>query len=200
MAANKLVKLTPASKVVVSLTSVMIAGLAAYNWTVGPQTSYLRAARLYDVMIGDAGQMTKTIKSQMGAKVRTVDNLNNEIAKIQDSFFTPKQANEFFLDLEPIAHQCGCTVDRLVFVASESLAYKGDQDDSCSITVKRSAISFAGLYPDIIRFLRRLGNYSQRIIINDLQIESNDMVNGELNCHMTITIYIITDREFSADV
>ncbi|HPD46750.1 MAG TPA: hypothetical protein P5279_09410 [Anaerohalosphaeraceae bacterium] len=199
MANNNMVKPTPASRTLICLSSIIIVGMAAYNWTVSPQTSYLRAAHLYEVMMGDAGRMTKTIKTQMNAKSKTVENLHREIAKIQGSFFTPKQANEFFLDLEPIAHQCSCTVDKLVFIASDPVAYKGDQDGSCSITVKRSAISFTGLYPDIINFLRRLSNYSQRILINDLNIESNDMVSGELNCQMTITVYIIEDKEFKSD-
>jgi hypothetical protein len=199
MAKSKVLKLNPTSKVLVSLSSIMIAAMAAYNWTVGPQTSYLRAAHLYEVMVGDAGQMTRVIKTQLGAKTQTVKNLNAEVGQIQDSFFTPKQANEFFLDLEPIAHQCDCTVDKLVFLASESVAYKGGQDDSCSINVKRSAISFTGVYPNIIKFLQRLSNYSQRIVINDLHIESNDLIDGELSCQMTIAIYLIEDKEFKGD-
>ncbi|MBE0537649.1 MAG: hypothetical protein IH624_18440 [Phycisphaerae bacterium] len=199
MANYKTIKLNPTSKTLLTLSSILVVGMAAYNWTVSPQTCYLRAANLYNVMIGDAGQMTKTIKTQMVSKDRAIKDLNAEIAQIQNGFFTVKQANEFFLDLEPIARQCSCTVDRLVFLASESIAYKGDHNDSCSITLKRSAISFTGLYPDIIRFLRRLNNYAQRILIKDFHIDSSDLVSGELSCQMSITIYLIEDKEFRAD-
>lgn len=192
---SKVIKLTPTSKILVSLSSVVVVAIAAYNWAVSPQTSYLRAANLYEHMIGDAGNMTKVIKRQMAAKKTTVDDLHGEIAKIQGSFFTPKQASEFFLDLEPIAQECECTVDKLTFMASESIAYKGKEVESADIIVKRLATSFTGAYKNIIVFLKRLQSYSQRITISDLHVEANDLGDDQLFCQMVITVYMIEDKE-----
>ena len=199
MAVRKIATLSPASKVLLSLSCVFVVGLAAYNWTVGPQTSYLKAARLYEVMMGDAGRMTKTITDRMVSKTITAKKLNEEITRIQDGFFTPKQVNEFFLDLEPIAHQCNCTVQKLVFIPSDPILHEGRKNDSYDITVKRSALSLQGCYADIIRFMRRLSNYSQRIIIDSLAVENSDVITGDLACHMTITIYVIKDKELGID-
>lgn len=196
---SKVIKLTPTSKILVALFSVVAVAIAGYNWVVSPQTSYLRAAHLYDVMVGDAGNMTKVIKTQMTAKTETVKNLHAEIAKIQGGFFTPKQASELFLDLEPIAHECECTVDSLTFMASESVAYEGKETEAAEIIVKRLAISYSGIYKNIITFLKRLGSYSQRIIISDLNIEAGSLSGEELSCQMIITIYMIEDKELGAD-
>jgi Tfp pilus assembly protein PilO len=196
---NKVIKLTPTSKIFVALSSVIIVAIAGYNWIVSPQTSYLRAAHMYDVMVGDAGNMTKVIKNQMGSKKNTVKNLHGEIARIQSGFFTPKQASELFLDLEPIAHECECAVDSLTFMASESVAYEGKEIETADITVKRLAMGYTGVYKNIMKFLRRLGSYSQRIIISELNIESTGFSNDELSCQMIITIYMIEDKELGTD-
>ena len=199
MSANKVIKLTPTSKILVALSSVIVVAIAGYNWVVSPQTSYLRAAHLYEGMVGDAGNMTKVIKNQMGSKKKTVKNLHGEIAQIQSGFFTPKQASELFLDLEPIAHESECTVDSLTFMASESVAYEGKEVETADITIKRLAMGYTGIYKNIIKFLRRLDSYSQRIIISDLHIESSGFSTDELSCQMIITIYMIEDKELGAD-
>lgn len=199
MANIKPMKLNPTSKLVVSLSSVIIVGIAAYNWAVSPQTSYLRAAHLYDVMIGDAGNMTNVIKSQMGPKNEEVKILQEEIGRIQDKFFTPKQASEFFLDLEPIALQYNCTIDKLAFVSSEPVSYDGTESESEDIIAKKLSISYTGDYKDIITFLKRLESYTQRIVITDVHIESDEMVGDELFCQMIITIYMVEDKELKSD-
>lgn len=199
MANKKPIKLNPTSKLVISLSSVIIVGIAAYNWTVTPQTSYLRAAHLYDVMIGDAGNMTNDIKSQMGPKNQQVRTLQDELELIQAKFFTPKQANELFLDLEPIAMQYNCTIDKLTFISSEPVSYNGAENGSGDIISKKLSISYTGEYKDIITFLKRLDSYTQRIVISDIHIESDEMVADGLFCQMIITIYMVEDKELESD-
>ncbi len=178
------------------LVSVSIlVGFMAFNWIILPQTTYLRAARLYENMLGDAGKMTTVIKGQMAAKRDEVSKLNDEIVRVQGRFFTLKQAAELFLDLEPIAHQSNCNLDQLIFMPSESVSYESDEGEACSIVVKRSVISFTSTYSSVIRFLTKLNSYSQRIVISDLNIESNSMTDETLYCRMAITIYLIEDKE-----
>lgn len=199
MANNKPIKLNPTSKMIITISSVIIVGMAAYNWTVSPQTSYLKAAHLYDVMIGDAGNMTNVIKSQMGPKNEEVKALQNEIELIQAKFFTPKHASELYLDLEPIALQCNCIIDKLTFISSDPISYNGTENESGDIIVKKLSISYTGSYKDIITFLKRLDSYTQTIVITDVHIESDEMAEESLYCQMIITIYMVEDKELKGD-
>jgi hypothetical protein len=191
----KAIKLTPVSKVIVSLSTAMIVAVAAYNWAVAPQASYLHAAQLYEDMVGDTGNMTEIMKEQLDTRQESIDVLHREIAAIQGSFFTPKQANEFFLDLEPISHSCQCNVDKLSFMPSESIPYKGNETEAGDIVVKRLAFSFTGTYKNIIVLLKRLTSYSQRIVISDVYMQAQDRTAQNLFCQMIITIYTIEDKE-----
>ena len=188
-------KLNPRSKLMVLASVSILVGFMASNWIISPQTTYLRAARLYENMLGDAGKMTTVIRGQMATKRDEVSKLNDEIVGAQGRFFTTKQAAEFFLDLEPLAHQSNCNLDQLAFMPPESVSYKSDEGEACDIVVRRSVISFTSTYGDVIRFLTKLNSYSQRIIISDLTIKSDDMIEGQLYCGMTITIYLIEDKE-----
>lgn len=188
-------KLNTKSKLAVLVSVVILVGFMAFNWIVSPQTTYLRAARLYENMLGDAGKMTTVIRGQMVTKKDEVSKLNDEITRVQDRFFTSKQAAELFLDLEPIAHQSNCNVDQLTFMPSESVSYESDERETGGIVVKRSIIGFTSTYGDAIRFLTKLNSYSQRIVISDLNIDSNNMIDEMLYCRITITIYLIEDEE-----
>ncbi len=179
----------------VLVSVIILVGFMAFNWIILPQTAYLRAARLYENMLGDAGKMTTVIKGQMETKRNEVSKLNDEVARVQGRFFTLKQAAELFLDLEPIAHQSNCNLDQLIFMPSESVSYESDEGEPCSIVVKRSVISFTSTYSSVIRFLTKLNSYSQRIVISGLTIKSEDMIDEQLHCRMTITIYLIEDKE-----
>ena len=179
----------------VLLSVTILVTFMAFNWIILPQTTYLRAAQLYENMVGDAGKMTTVIRGQMAIKRDEVSKLNDEVAWVQERFFTAKHAAELFLDLEPIANQFNCNLDQLTFMAPESVSYESDGSETSGIVIKRSVISFTSAYGDIINFLTKLNSYTQRIAITDLIIESDNMIDRQLNCRMTITIYLIEDEE-----
>ena len=75
------------------------------------------------------------------------------------------------------------------------ISYEGDGGEACAILVQRSMVSITSTYGGVINFLSILNSYTQRIAITDLTIELRDMINDQLHCRMTITIYLIKDTE-----
>ena len=198
MLTDKIIKCSSTSKFVISVSFVGIVTLATYNWIVSPQTRYLHAARQYKTMVGNAGKKTAFIKDQIAVKEIEIEKLQSEIARIQNSFFSPQKATEFFMDLEPIALQCGCNVVSLTFMADET--HRGtEKKQSSPVILKRARLDITGEYENLMKFLGRLGNYPQRVSINDLCVESNHPGNDNLNCGMTITIYVVEDKEIMTD-
>lgn len=198
MLTDKIVKCSSTSKIVVSVSFVAIVTLATYNWIVSPQTGYLHAARQYEMIVGSAGKKTTFIKEQILTKEVEIEKLQREIAEIQNSFFSSQKATEFFMDIEPLSLQCNCNVDSLTFMADET-HQRTNEDESSPVILRRAAVDITGRYEDLMRFLGRLGSYPQRIAISDLCIESGPRNSDKLTCRMTITIYIVEDKEIITD-
>ena len=199
MLTEKFIKSSPASKVLFSVSTIIIVTVAAYNWVVSPQTSHLHAAQRHEVMLNSAEKKTEIIKQRLTVKETELLDLRDNIAQIKDSFFTPKTAREFFIDLEPISFQCGCNIDSLTFLPTESVESNQEENNPSSVRLERAQLSLTGHYDNIIEYFKKLSSYSERIAINDLFIESIDARTKDLVCAMTITIYLIEDKENISD-
>jgi Tfp pilus assembly protein PilO len=192
---EKIVKSSPGIKLFVCVSTVAIIAFGTYSWIVSPQISYLKAAESYEWMTGNAGQKGTTIEKGIGSKQQEIAALAEEIDQIQDSFFTEEKAREFFSDLEPISLQSNCNIDTLAFLPAETIGSETDNEHTTSIILKRAEISLIGQYENIIKFLKKLSSYSQRVSIGNLQIQSDHFGQQELSCYMTVTIYLIEDKE-----
>ena len=200
MLPEKLAKSSPVSKVskvFVAVSIVGIVAIAAYSRIVSPQTAYLHAAQQHEMMLRTAGKKAATIKKKIKTKTPQLAELRKEIGKIQDKFFTSEGGREFFLDIDPISIASDCNVDwRFKDVKPTS---DNKHDDSFFIALKRVEISLTGQYRNIIKFLTKLSSYSEHLSISNLSIKSIGFRKKELICKMTITIYLIENKEITTD-
>ena len=195
MLTDKLIKSSPSSKIFVSVSTIAIVTLATYSWVVSPQVSYLHAAQQYKVIAHSTAQKATSIEDHVRKRKAELAGLHRQIDEIRDSFFTPDKAKEFFSDLELIALQCGCNISSLTFRSAGAVAAYGDREYFPSVVLKRAEITFAGQYDGIIKFLEKLSAYQERISVGSLLIKVSPNNIEELICSMTITIYLIEDKE-----
>ncbi len=199
MLMDRIGKINTNTKIFMSVSMVALVGIAMYNWAVSPQTSYLQAAQRYETMMSNAGEKTTVIKNGIQDKKKELERLHEEIVATKDSFFTLKTSREFFSDIVPILNQSDCMMDSLTFKPTSSVTSDEDTEMDSGITEKRATLVFTGQYESIIKFLRRLSGYSQHIMIDSLVIESLRSGGKQLACHMTITIYLIEEKEIVTD-
>jgi Tfp pilus assembly protein PilO len=204
---EQITKLTPTSKFLLGGSIVVIVAVASYNWCIAPQASYLQAASAHEDILAIARKKTTVISERVDTNRKKISQLQEDINKIEGSFFTRENSREFFSDLDPLSRQCDCTIDTLNFIAPEPvlIEHKNDPENeqdngeakvySSGIVTKGATISLAGKYEGIVQFLKKLGSYSQRIIINDLYIESTSPESDILSCYINIKVYVIEDRE-----
>jgi len=191
MLIKKTLKSGPTTKVIISVSTVAIVALITYNWVISPQITYLQAAEKYKLIVGSAGKKTVVINNNIQVKKEELKTLRLEVSKLQNSFFTPEKAREFFSDIEPLAVQHKCNVESLSFMPPESK----ETEDAIDVTLNRAKIILSGHYGNIMKFLAKIRDYPQRIIVGNLLIENSRFETGELNCQINITIYVIEDRE-----
>ena len=195
MLMEKVIKASPSIKLFVCVSTIAIVAFGTFNWIVSPHISYLKAAERYERMTGSAGQKGTTIKNNIGSKQKQLVELKAEIEQIQSSFFTEEKAREFFSDLEPISVQSDCNIDTLTFLPAESIASQADKGHTSSVILKRAEVGLSGEYENIIKFLKKLLSYSQRVSIGNLLIQSDHFERQRLTCYMTVTIYLTEDKE-----
>lgn len=196
---NDLLKTSPTAKVLVSVSSILMVGLVTYNWAIAPQRSYLHAAQQHESMMQNAGKKSQVIKNRILSKEKEMANLYDQIAETKDSFFTPKIAREFFLDLEPILLQSSCSMESLTSVSPDKIFTDDQAQNHPGVVLRCAQIKFIGRYEHIIKFIKRLSGYSQRISVNNILLEAVEPGSRMLMCNMTITIYLIEDKEKMED-
>ncbi len=192
MLINDTIRSGPATKVIISVSFVAIVALTAYNWVVSPQITYLHAAEQYKSMLGGDGATRSTvILKNVEKKLVELEKLQQDISGLENSFFTFEKAMEFFSDIEPVAVQHNCTVESSDFMPSVSKK-SGDVSD---VTLSRAKIMLSGNYKNIMKFLEKIRDYPQRIVVSNLLIERGNKINNDLNCQVSITIYVVEDKE-----
>ncbi|MBN1457795.1 MAG: type 4a pilus biogenesis protein PilO, partial [Sedimentisphaerales bacterium] len=173
--------------------------IAMFDWVVSPQICYLQAAERYSWMVDNASQRSSSIVENMNAKNAELEKLKEEVEQIQNSFFTEEKANEFFSDLEPICLLSDCNIESLTFMPPENIATEENELYTTSITLKRAIVSFSGSYENIIKFHKKLSEYSQQISIEKLSIQSIPYSDKFLSVVMTLKIYQVNDKEINSD-
>jgi len=201
MLMDKFIKSSPNSKIVVSVSAIAVVTLMAYGWIVSPQISYLHAAQQHKAMNLNAEQKTVGLRNQKKKCQAELSELQKQIEAIRDSFFTPTEAQEFFTNLDMVAMRCGCKVSSLTFASTKAVTPQEGREYFSSVTLKRAEVTLTGNYDGILEFLKKLGEYPHRISIASLLIKPNPGIVEELElvCSMTITIYIIENKETMSD-
>jgi Tfp pilus assembly protein PilO len=199
MLMESIIKTSPRSKIFVCVSMIVFLFIAMFDWVVSPQISYLKASERYSWMVDNASQKSSLIVENIEVKTEELEKLRVEVDQIQNSFFTEKKAKEFFSDLEPICLMSDCNIESLTFMPPENIASEENELYTSSITLKRATVSFTGNYENIIKFHKKLSEYSQQISVEKLTIQSNQYFGELLNADMTLKIYQVNDKEIISD-
>jgi len=195
MLMESITKTSPKSKIVVCVSMISILAIVMFDWVVSPQISYLKAAERYDWMVDKASRRSSSIIENLEVKSKELEELKAEVEQIQNGFFSEKKAKEFFSDLEPICLLSDCNIESLTFMPPERVASEKNELYTTSITLKRAKVSFAGGYENIIKFHKKLSEYSQQVSVETLTIQSSQYFDKLLNADMTLKIYQVNDKE-----
>jgi len=190
-------KLNRSSRRAVYAALIVIAAIATYNRIVAPHVTRLSAAQRYEFVLGDIMKKNEVINKLVESKRKELQQLREQSARLQNALFSPSEAKEFLSDLEVIVEETDCAVYSLNFKTSEpGLKNEWDKDAS-GIAANSVMLSVTGVYDNIIRLVEKIQMRTRRVWIDSLKIKALDGKSPQLKCDMTITIYIIRDKEAS---
>jgi Tfp pilus assembly protein PilO len=199
MLMNALAKSSRSSRIAFSAAVVIIVAVAAYNWMVAPHTKYLHAAQQYELMMGDMARKNKIIKTKEAITRKEVEKLRAELAGVQSAVFTPYEARRFFTDIEAVCNAAGCLVYSINFLSGNLGGVPASVESDGQIVENSAVVSFVGPYGNIISFLSKVTNRSQKVVVRSLKIAAFGKKPDPLECEMVVTIYTIRDREIFAN-
>jgi len=195
MLVDKLAKLNRSTRHTVSVSLIVIAALAMYNWLVTPHADYLSAAQGYESVMDNVVEKNKTISNIVNIKKKKLQELSEKSAQLQSILFTPDQAREFFSDLQAVSEETGCVVYSLNLMTNKPSPKDRDSEDTSGIVTKSAVLSVVGVYRNIAKLMERLQARTQKVWIDSVQVRTLDYSSDRPRCDITITICALTDKE-----
>lgn len=195
MLVDKLAKLNRSTRHTVSVSLIVIAALAMYNWLVTPHADYLSAAQGYESVMDNVVEKNKTIRNIVNIERKKLQELSEKSAQLQSILFTPDQAREFFSDLQAVSEETGCVVYSLNLMTNKPSPKDRDSEDTSGIVTKSAVLSVVGVYRNIAKLMERLQARTQKVWIDSVQVRTLDYSSDQPRCDITITICALTDKE-----
>ena len=197
MLIDNFAKLNRSSRRAVSAALIVIAAIALYNWFVAPHADCLFAAQQYLSVTDNIAKKNKDISNTVKIKRDRLQELLQQLAQFQSTLFTPKQAKEFFSDLQVISEQAGCTVNSLNLMVDNKSSEDSPFKDITEIRTNSAILSVVATYGDIIELIQRLQDRDQKVWVKSIEMENfeSDPTHTLLGCDMNITIYTVQNME-----
>lgn len=195
MVIENLAKLSRPSRSAISAALIIIAAIAMYNWIVAPHCTYLLAAQQYGSIADSIAKKNRVISGTIQIKRKKLQELQIRLGNLQSTLFSPKEAREFFSDLQAISEQAECAVTSLNFVAGKPTSEDKHFKSVSHVTTKSAVLRVVGIYGSMIKLLDSLQARSQKVWIDSLEMTALDKSATHVKCDITITVYISQDKE-----
>lgn len=192
---NSYTKLTYSSKNAVLVVACCIAAIAFYNHFVAPHRNYLRAAQTYETLAGTLDRKNRIIAGYVKNKKKELQQLQHKSQLLDASLFDGVKAKQFFSGIQAAAEQTNCIVNSLKF--PQDRKRDSASRPSQAVEASRMTLSVTGGYRNIVALINKLQDRPERVWIDSLRIKST--ASGLLRCNMTITIYVMPNKEGPAN-
>jgi Tfp pilus assembly protein PilO len=192
MLINNLANLNRSTRTTLFSALIVIASIAMYDWIVAPHVTCLSASQQYESVVSSAVEKNKAVARDIETKTKKLEELHQQLVMSRGLLFTHNEAEEFFSNLQTVAEGTGCTVHALSLVGNKSSSQDTRKaEETSGITANSATVTVSGHYNNIFAFVEKLQNSAKKIWLDSFDMTVVDFSSGQLECSMTITIYII---------
>jgi len=128
-------------------------------------------------------------------KTKELTELQEQFKQICTRFFDPIETKEFLSNIQTVAEDSNCTVSSLNFSQTGSVPRTGQPETSSYITLNRATLIVVGNYGSIVTLISKLQDRLKQVRIDSLNIEPISNNSALLKCNLTITIYMLQNKE-----
>jgi len=193
MLVENLASLGRAKRNATSVSLIVIAAFAMYNWAVRPQAASLSSAKAYESLAEEHAKESRDVVTKVDTRRKMLMRLSEESDHLLDVLFTSEQAGEFFSDLQAASELAGCAVHAINMISEGQKS----EHQRLGIRIRSVELNVVGMYRDIATLIGRLQTRSQRVWLDSLEIQSMDYSSDTVGCRLLITICEIVDKDTS---
>jgi len=184
-----------ASRNVVLPAFVVIGAIALYNWIIAPHKNYLLAAQRYESAVSELAKKNQIISKNVTIRKKKLRELREKFKQIHLGLFDPSEAKEFFSNIQTTSEQSNCIISSLSFSQTDSAPHTKRPEENSYITANHAKLSAVGNYGNIITLINKLQDRSEQVRIDSLSIKPIDGSSDLLKCDLTITVYVMQNKE-----
>ena len=174
---------------------VLIGIIAAYNWIIAPHRNYLLAADKFESTVTNLARKNKIIGNQVTMKKKELEELHDKYKQSCARLFDPVEAGEFFSNIQASAERANCILSSLTFSPVRPAPKTARPRTDEYITAQSATLSLSGGYGNILALMDLLQDGPKQVCIDSVGINSDEQDSVQLECGMTVTIYVIHRKE-----
>ena len=197
--AERITALDRSARTAMVTAMMVVAAIAVYGWTVSPHLAYLQAVQSYEPVVKNVADKKRGVAKALGAKRRTLQKRQGELAALHQRCFTPDEATEFFGQLERCAQEAGCSVTSVDFAFERREPKQATASDRSIVVAHRANLAVSGGYDGVVKWLDHLQGHPQAVYIDACSLEFSDTGSHGLKGDLTIVILVAGDPGNSSD-
>jgi len=173
---------------------VLIVTFGMYQWILAPHTLELSAAQRYEGLMEGISKKNESSKKLLAAKEKKLAELSKNYEELSVCLFDGAGAKKFYSELASLAEQSKCKVNSLNSLPGRLSADRRRAERASGISSQSVRLSVVGSYGGIIDLTGRLNSYQPKVYVDSMALELLG-ASRQLKCEMTITIYVVDDKE-----
>lgn len=174
---------------------MLIGIIAAYNWIIAPHRNYLLAADKFESTVTNLARKNQIIGNQVTMKKKELEELHEKYKQSCARLFNPVQAGEFFSNIQARAERVNCILSSLTFSPVRPAPKTARPQTDEYITAQSATLTLSGGYGNILALMDLLQDGPKQVCIDSVGINSDEQDSVQLECGMTVTIYVIHRKE-----
>jgi hypothetical protein len=175
--------------------SIVIVGVALYNWIVAPHVTYLQAVQRYEPVVDRIAREKASLNDLLIDRKKKLADLESQFSRIRPLLYTYEQARQLLSDLEEMAVEHKCSMTTVDIGSNRPMRIVGDEQESLLVEGIDTSVTITGDYDGIMAFIGRLQTQQRKIWIRTLILELAGPETQKLRCRIDIGIYVIKEKE-----
>ena len=176
---------------------VLIGAIAGYNWIVAPHRKYLLASEQRESVTQELLKKNAVVRKNLKTKESELEQLQEQFGQVRNRFFDTAGSRDFFSDIKVLAKEARCNLASLSFVPPGSRSKGAPGEKASDLTVSAATLNVVGGYRSILDFMKRLQDRPEHVQIDSISLGFIDAKPGLLKCEITVSVYVIQDKEIS---
>jgi Tfp pilus assembly protein PilO len=125
--------------------------------------------------------------------------LRQDFSELRKALFSYKETKEWFCNVKTLAADHGCTLKAVHLGSSDPIHTVLDQEHGILFESLDAQLTVVGSFGDLRGFIQQIQEQPRYVFIRSFKMESREMYTEPLECHVSVTVYMLHEPETERD-